>query len=328
MMSARRLLLGEVAAWIAVPVLVLLVFPTYSVLASQIAIAALFALSLDLLIGYAGIVSLGHAAFFGIGAYAAGLLAQQGWTEPFSGLVFAALVAALTGWICSFMVVRVQHLAQLMITLGIALLLHEAASKLRMVTGGDDGLQGIVIAPIFGLFDFDLFGKTAFLYSYGILLLCFLFVCRLVGSPFGLALQGLRENPRRMAAIGTAAPRRLRLAYVFAALLAGIAGALLAQTTQFVALETLSFQHSAEVLIMLVLGGAGRRYGGLLGAVLFGVARDRLADLDPEFWQFGLGAVMVAVVLFAPGGLLGGAARILAAWRHRQAAAVTKGVRA
>jgi branched-chain amino acid transport system permease protein len=314
-------LYAEIAAWLLMPGVVLAFFPTYCVLASQIAIAGLFALSLDLLIGYAGIVSLGHAAFFGVGAYAAGLLAQQGWSEPLSGLLLAAVVSGVVGYACSFMVVRVQHLAQLMITLGISLLLYEGASKLRVITGGDDGLQGVVVAPIFGLFNFDLFGRVAFLYSFVVLLLCFLFVSRVVASPFGLALQGLRENPRRMAAIGTAAPRRLRKAYVMAAILAGIAGALLTQTTQFVALEVLSFKHSAEVLIMLVLGGSGRRYGGLLGALLFSLARDWLSDLNAEFWQFGLGAVMVIVVLFAPGGLIGGVARILSAWRHRGEAA-------
>jgi branched-chain amino acid transport system permease protein len=296
----------EIVLWLALPALVFLLFPDYLVLASQVSAAALFALSLDLLIGYAGLLSLGHAAFFGLGAYTAGLLSTHGWTEPFSGLAAAGLVAGVLGFLTGFVVVRVRHLAQLMVTLGIGLLIFEGASRLREVTGGDDGLQGVVIAPLFGVLPFDLYGHTAFAYAFGVLLACFIVLTRIIDSPFGLALQGLRDNPQRMAAIGTPGSARLRKAYTIAAIFAGIAGGLLAQTTQFVALETLSFTLSAEVLIMLVLGGAGHRYGGLVGAAVFMIARDMLSDINPEYWQLGIGAVMVLVVLFAPGGVLGG----------------------
>ena len=297
----------EIAGWLLAPLVVVAFFPGYYVLASQIAVMALFALSLDLLIGYAGLLSLGHAVFFGIGAYTAGIISVAGWGEPITGLLAGGAAAALAGFLTSFVVVRVRHLAQLMVTLGIGLLVFEAASRLRDVTGGDDGLQGMDVWPVLGLFRFDLWGHTAFGYAYAVLLICFIAATRIIDSPFGLALQGLRENPLRMAAIGTPVAARLRRAYTIAALFAGIAGALLAQTTQFVALEALSFHLSADVLIMLVLGGAGYRYGGLLGAAVFVLARDILAGLSPEFWQFGLGAAMVLVVLFAPGGVLGGA---------------------
>ncbi len=296
----------EFALWAAAPLVIVFCFPDYQVLASQIAAMALFALSLDLLIGYAGLLSLGHAVFFGVGAYTAGIISVAGWGEPISGLLAGGLLAALMGFATSFIVVRVRHLAQLMVTLGIGLLVFEAASRMRALTGGDDGLQGMAMWPVLGLFEFDFWGQTAFAYAYAVLAICFAALTRIVDSPFGLALQGLRENPQRMAAIGTPVAARLRLAYTIAALFAGLAGALLAQTTQFVALDTLSFHLSADVLVMLVLGGAGYRYGGLLGATAFLVARDIFAGLSPEFWQFGLGAVMVLVVLFAPGGVLGG----------------------
>lgn len=298
----------EIALWTLLPLAVALFFPGYLVLASQIAAIGLFAVSLDLLIGYAGLLSLGHAAFFGLGAYTAGILSVKGWGEPITGLLAAGALAGCAGYLSSFVVVRVRHLAQLMVTLGIGLMLFEAANRMRGLTGGDDGLQGMSVWPVFGVFEFDFWGRTAFWYAYAVLLVCFIVITRIVDSPFGLALRGLRDNPTRMAAIGTPVARRLRKAYTLAAVFAGIAGATLAQTTQFVALETLSFQLSADVLIMLVLGGVGYRYGGLLGAAVFLIARDVFSGLSPEFWQFGLGAVMVLVVLFAPGGVLGGAA--------------------
>ncbi len=307
----------EILLWALLPVVVWFAFPGYLVLASQVAAIGLFALSLDLLIGYAGLMSLGHAVFFGLGAYAAGMLSVAGWGEPITGLIAGGLVAAVVGFISSFAVVRVRHLAQLMVTLGIGLMVFEAANRLRQFTGGDDGLQGMSVSPLFGVFAFDFWGHTAYWYAYGVLAICFVAITRIIDSPFGLALRGLRDNPVRMAAIGTPVARRLRKAYTLSAFFAGIAGAVLAQTTQFVALETLSFHLSADVLIMLVLGGVGYRYGGLLGAAVFLVARDILSSLSPEFWQFGLGAAMVLVVLFAPGGVLGGVSWIGARLGYR-----------
>jgi branched-chain amino acid transport system permease protein len=300
----------ELAFWVAVAVLPFFA-PTYLVLASQVAVAALFALSLDLILGYAGLVSLGHAAFFGAGGYAAGLLARVGWGEPFSGLIVAGAAAALLGWATSFLIVRVSHLALLMITLGVGLLLYEAANRASFITGGDDGLHDIVMWPLFGSFEFDLWGRTAFLYAIAVLFLGFLVARRIVHSPFGLSLRGLRENAVRMSAIGAPRQARLRTIYTIAAGIAGVAGALLTQTTQYVALEVLSFQRSAEVLIMLVLGGAGRLYGGLVGSFIFMVARDQLADMNPQYWYFWIGLLLVAVVLFLPNGILGGVARLI-----------------
>jgi branched-chain amino acid transport system permease protein len=295
----------EIAFWL-LPVASYFLFPDHLVLISQIMIVGLFALSLDLILGYAGIVSLGHAAFFGLGAYTAGLLSVHGWGEPVSGLLAAALVAGVFGLVVSFLVVRGQDLSRLMVTLGIGLMLYEGANKAAFITGGVDGLSGMATAPLFGVFEFDLYGKTAFWYSLGVLFLLFVLLRRVVSSPFGLSLRGIREGGRRMPAIGANVDGRLKIAFTAGAALAGVAGALLAQTTQFVGLDSLGFPRSAELLIMLVLGGTGRLYGALVGAAVFMVAQDTISGLDPAYWQFYIGLLLVLIVLFARGGILGG----------------------
>ena len=213
--------------------------PNKHLIMTEIAWLALFALSLDLILGYAGVVSLGHAAFFGIGAYTAGIFSKYVWGDVFSGLIVAGLLAALVGWASSFIVARFRHLTLIMITLGLGLLLAEAANRAHWLTGGSDGLQGMAIAPIFGVFDFDLYGKTAYAYSLAVLFVMFLGARRLVNSPFGLALRGIRENFTRMPAIGAESRAHIRTAYTIAACMAGVAGAVIAQTTQTVALESI-----------------------------------------------------------------------------------------
>jgi branched-chain amino acid transport system permease protein len=253
----------EIAFWL-IPVIAFFVLPNYRVLGSQILITGLFAVSLDLILGYAGIVSLGHAAFFGIGAYTAGLLAVHGWHEPISALLVAGVVAAAAGYVVSFLVVRGGDLTRLMVTLGIGLMLWEAANKASSITGGVDGLSGVTIDRILGVWAFDIGGRTAFVYALVVVFVVFVLLRRLVHSPFGLSLRGIREGGKRMPAIGAPVARRLRTAFTVAAAVAGLAGALLAQTTQFVGIDTLGFPRSAELLIMLVLGGTGRLYGGLV----------------------------------------------------------------
>jgi branched-chain amino acid transport system permease protein len=287
----------EIAFWLAIAAAFFL-FPGYRVLGSQILVVALFALSLDLILGYAGIVSLGHAAFFGVGAYTAGLLAVHGWGEPLSGLLAAGAVAALAGFLVSFLVVRGEDLARLMVTLGVGYLLYEAANKAAFVTGGVDGLSGVAMGKLLGTFAFDLGGKTAYWYAFAVLLVVFLAMKRLVASPFGLSLRAIRENRMRAPALGTPVHARLVAAFTLGAAVAGIAGGLLAQTTQFVGLDTLSFQRSAELLIMLVLGGAGRLYGAIVGTIVFMVAQDVLSGVNPVYWQFWLGLGLVAFVLW------------------------------
>ncbi|HEX6843066.1 MAG TPA: branched-chain amino acid ABC transporter permease, partial [Stellaceae bacterium] len=264
LLRSHRLRAWEALPWLAAAGAFFL-FPDYLALGSQILISILFALSLDLILGYAGIVTLGHAAFFGAGAYTAGLLAAHGWGEPLSGLVVAALVSGLLGLVSGAIILRTRALTLLMLTLVIAVMLQEAANKAGSVTGGADGLQGMNVSPVLSLFRFDLYGRVAYLYSLAVLFLGWLAARRLVHSPFGRSLTGIRENEARMHAIGSPVFRRRLTIYVIAAALAGIAGALLAQTTQFVALEVLSFERSGAVLIMLILGGVGRLYGAFIG---------------------------------------------------------------
>jgi branched-chain amino acid transport system permease protein len=306
----------EVAFWL-LPVLAYFLFPDYLVLVTQILIVGLFAVSLDLILGYAGIISLGHAAFFGVGAYTAGLLAVHGWGEPFSGLATAAVVSGIVGFLVSFLIVRGQDLTRLMVTLGVGLMLYEAANKAAFVTGGVDGLSGVAMWKVAGLFEFDLYGRTAFWYTLAVVFVLFVLVRRIVSSPFGLSLRGIREGPRRMPAIGSPVSRRLVAIFTVSAALAGVAGALLAQTTQFVGLDSLSFPRSAELMIIVVLGGVGRLYGALIGAAVFMLAKDYLSGLNPVYWQFWIGMLLVVVVLFGRGGIMGRAEALRARLRRR-----------
>jgi branched-chain amino acid transport system permease protein len=306
----------EIAFWL-VPVAAFFLLPGYLVLGSQILIVSLFALSLDLILGYAGIVSLGHAAFFGVGAYTAGLLSVHGWGEPLSGLAAAAVVAGAAGFVVSFLVVRGEDLARLMVTLGVGLLLYEAANRAAPITGGVDGLSGVTMWKLLGLFPFDLNGRTAYLYSFAMLAIFFWLLKRLTRSPFGLELRGIRENARRMPALGVPVRARLVAAFTVGAAIAGVAGALLAQTTQFVGIDTLGFNRSAELVIMLVLGGAGRLYGAIIGTAIFMIAQDYLSGINPVYWQFWLGLLLVVFVFFARGGLMGSVEALAARWTRR-----------
>jgi branched-chain amino acid transport system permease protein len=307
----------EIVFWLAT-LLPFVLAPNYLVLASQIAITALFALSLDLILGYAGIVSLGHATFFGFGAYTAGLLSKWGWGEPLSGLLVSGLAAGLLGYLMSFIIARFRHLALIMITLGFGLLLLEAANSASWLTGGADGLQGVHMWALFGTFKFDLWGYTAYWYSLIVLFLLFLMSRRLINSPFGLSLRGMRENIVRMRAIGAESRAHLQKIYTISAAMAGIAGALLTQTTETVSLGVLDFQRSADILVMLILGGAGRLYGGLIGAIIFMVSRDQFSGMNPHYWYFPIGVLLIAVVLFLPNGILGGLVQLVGSERGQR----------
>lgn len=286
----------EILFWLCAFALILLL-PNRHLLLNEIAILGLFALSLDLILGYAGIVSLGHAAFFGVGAYAAGLFAKNGISEPVTGLLLSGAVAGAAGFLASFMILRGTDLTRLMVTLGVALILHELANKLDWLTGGADGLLGIAIGPILGRFEFDFAGSTAFTYSLCVTFLLFLLARRIVHSPFGLSLKALKDNRLRAATIGIAPGRRIVAVYTLAAIYAGMAGALLTQTTQFVSLEVLDFARSADTLLVLVIGGSGYLYGGLLGAIAFKLMKDTLSALTPAYWIFWMGLILVTLVL-------------------------------
>ncbi len=283
----------------------------------QIVIWGLFAMSLDLLLGYRGIPSLGHAAFFGIGGYAAGYLGKFGWTEPISGLVIAALLAGIIGWLTGRLIQRVSGIALLMVTLGLNLILYDIVHRQSGLTGGDDGLQGIEIAPVLGLFRFDIFGRTAYLYALAITFLLFLLARALVKSPFGLALLGARENPRRMIMLGAPLERDVTTVFAIAAAFAGAAGALLTQTTQFVAPSSLSFERSADVLVILIIGGTGRLYGALIGAFVLLILRDWLAELSPVYWYFWIGLLLVVMVAFFRKGIVPSLEALVRRVHHR-----------
>jgi branched-chain amino acid transport system permease protein len=300
----HRLRAYEAAPWLAALAAYFL-FPGYLPLGAQILATVLFALSADLVLGYAGIVTLGQAAFFGTGGYAAGILAAHGWGEPISGLFAAAAAAAAVGFLSGLIILRSSGLTLLMQTLVVAALLRETANKASAVTGGDDGLQGMQMWPVFGHFEFGLLGRTAYFYCLAVLFLSWLVVRRLVHSPFGRSLTGIRENVGRMHAIGAPVTRRRLIAYTIAAALAGISGALVAQTTSFVGLDSLGLERSGTVLIMLIIGGVGRLYGAFIGVPLYMIAQDRFSSIDPVYWYFWIGLLMVLLVTFARGGVLG-----------------------
>jgi branched-chain amino acid transport system permease protein len=273
-------------------------FPSRYLIMTDIVRLALFALSLDLILGYAGIVSLGHAAFFGVGAYCAGLLALHGIiTEPVIALVAAGLAAMVLGFLTSFLVIRGADLTRLMVTLGIALLLEALGERFSNITGGTDGLQGIEMAPLLGVFAFDMFGKTGFFYSLIVLFLLFLLARRIVNSPFGLSLRAIRNNPLRASAIGVPVNRRLIAIYTVAAFYAGIAGALFTQTTALASLDVFAFEKSADLMLVLVIGGTGYLYGGLIGAVVFKMLQEVFQTITPQYWLFWIGLVLVVIVL-------------------------------
>ncbi len=271
--------------------------PGKHLLLNEVAILALFALSLDLILGYAGIISLGHAAFFGTGAYAAGILCKMVTPDPLAGLAAAVVAAAMMGFVTSFLVLRGTDLTRLMVTLGVALVLHEIANALPQWTGGADGLQGMAVGPLLGHFEFDLYGRTAYAYSLATLFVLFLLARRIVHSPFGLSLMAIRRNPLRAGALGVPVNRRLIAVYTLAAAYAGAAGALLAQTTAYVSLEVLEFQRSADVLLTLIIGGTGWLYGGIAGAIVFKILQDTLSSNSPQFWMFWMGLFLVVLAL-------------------------------
>ncbi len=268
----------------------------HAALINEIAILALFALSLDLILGYAGIVSLGHAAFFGVGAYGAALFAKHVMPDPLVGLAVGTALGAALGLLTSPMIVRGTDLTRLMVTMGVALVLLELANKFDAVTGGTDGLQGVVMGPLLGRFEFDLGARVASFYSVALLFLAFLLLRRIVHSPLGISLQALRDNRLRLSAIGLSVQGRLAAVYTLAAALAGAAGALLAQTTGFASLDVFEFHRSADVMLALVIGGAGWLWGALVGAIAFKVLRDLISGLTAQYWTFWIGLFLVVLM--------------------------------
>jgi branched-chain amino acid transport system permease protein len=287
----------EIIFWVAAFSSIWL-FPGKHLILTEIAILALFALSLDLILGYAGIVSLGHAAFFGFGAYTAALLAKHEIVnEPILALIISGFAAAAIGFVTSFLVLRGTDLTRIMVTLGVAFVFRELANQNGWLTGGADGLQGVTMQPILGKFRFDMFGHNGYVYCLVTLFVLFLLARRIVNSPFGLSLQSIKNNPLRASAIGINVNFRLVAIYTIAAGYAGVAGALLAQTQAFASLAYFDFERSADLLLVLIIGGTGYLYGGLIGAFVFKFMHDYLAVLTPQYWPFWIGLLLVVIVM-------------------------------
>ena len=320
LMRRHRLRWWETLPWIAA-IVFYFAAPDYLGFGCDLLVTILFALSLDLALGYAGIITLGHAAFFGAGAYTVGMLASYNiWTEPITSLLLAALVAGAIGFLSGLVLLRTAGLTLLMLTLCTMALLEQAANMAAAYTGGFDGLPSLPIGPVFGVFEFNpLYADTQFLFALAVLFVCFIFIRTLVYSPFGQSLTGIRENILRMHAIGSPVHRRVIICYTISAAIAGIAGGLLAQTTAYVNLAVLGLDRAATVLIVLILGGYGRLYGAFIGAIVYLALEHFLAQLYPTAWQLGLGLLLVLISLFARNGILGLGDALWQRWRRQRA---------
>lgn len=285
-------------------------FPDYRSFGTSVLIMSLFALSLSLILGFAGIVSLGHAVYFGVGAYVAGRLALAGWQEPISGVLAAGAVAGVLAGLLGLGILRLTGLPLLMATLALGVLFFEAANKATSITGGDDGLFGITLQPLLGTFEWTIFGTVQYLYALAWLAIMFILVRRVVASPFGLSLEGIRENRLRMKMLGTAVLRQLVLTYAASGFIAGVAGALSAQTSAFVGLQVLSIETSVDVLVMVVLGGVGSIYGGLIGAPIYLIVKYIAQQWNPFYWMIIVGVLLMAITVFAKDGIIGLATRL------------------
>ena len=299
-----RLRIADCAPWLLALVAMFL-FPHRLNLGAEILIAVLFVLSVDLVVGYAGIVTLGHGAFFGLGAYSAGILSVHGLGDPILGLVLAAALAGIAGLASGIIILRTRGLTLLMLTFGMLLMLEEAANRASWLSGGADGLNGMDVKPLFGIWDWDVPGRVGYCYSLAVALLGFLAFRTIVMSPFGRSLNGIRENASRMTAIGAPVRWRLVAVYAISAVLAGAAGAVNAQVHQFVALNVLSFEFSGAGLIMLIFAGPGRLYGAFVGPPIYMIAAHEFSILNPTYWVFWLGVLIIATVMFGRGGILG-----------------------
>ena len=295
-MNTSRYKPWEIALWLLVLASPFLL-SKHAPIINEIAIVALFAVSLDLVLGYTGIVSLGHAAFFGMAAYGAALFAKHINPDPLLGLAVGIALATVLGAICSLTIIRGSDLTRLMVTLGMGLILYELANKLDWLTGGADGLQGVVMGKLLGQFEFDLAGHTAAWYSLTVLVVLFVLIRRLVNSPFGATLNAVRDNRLRAQSIGIPVTQRLAVLYTVAAAVAGAAGALQAQTTGFASLDLFEFIRSADVMLVLVIGGTGWLYGGVAGAVVFKLLQDVISSITPQYWTFWIGLFLVVLAL-------------------------------
>ncbi|MBW8787477.1 MAG: branched-chain amino acid ABC transporter permease [Rhizobium leguminosarum] len=308
-----------IAVIVAIAAIGYFTFPDNLALLSRIITIALLVLSLDLVTGYCGVATLGHAALFGSGAYAAGILsAHYGINDPLLMMLAGVAGGAVAGLLCGAIILRAHGLPQLVLSIALINLFHEFANKASSWTGGSDGLSGIAPDPVFGLFEFDLYGHTAFFFGMALLLIVFVLLRVLVRSPFGMLCRAIKQDPLRIRAMGASPKAALIRMYAISGAVAGVGGALNAISTQVVGLDSLSFTQSAEALVMLVLGGTGSLFGALSGTVIFMLFENYVSAANPFHWLTMVGALLIAVVLFAPKGLYGTAATFIGRRREQR----------
>ncbi len=291
--------------WIILGLAAFFAFPNHLSFGSNIIVAVIFAISVDVVIGFPRIISLGQALYFGIGAYAAALIAIAGWTEPITGALLSAAVSVLVALVVGPLILRLRELPLIMVTIGVAQLVYEAAHKSSWLTGGDDGLYGYQVGKVFGIFGWSLYGSTAYLYALGWAVVVFVLARVVTSSPFGVCLQGIRENADRMKLLGTPVLLRQVQAYAFGAGIAGLGGAVLAQSQSLVSLYVLSLEQTIDGLVLLALGGVGSIYGAILGAPVYMIVKYVSQLISPHYWLFSVGILLIAVVMSGKNGLLG-----------------------
>jgi len=287
----------------------------YVNLASQVLIAAIFAMSLNILVGYGGMTSLGHAAYLGVAAYATAWLAQRMGMGPLAAGGCALAITTLLAAFYGVLALRASGLGFLMITLALGQILWGLAYRWVAVTGGDNGLSGLARPAPFG---WDLGSATAFYYfSLAVFGLAFVAIGLFVGSPFGASLKGARDQPRRMRALGYNVWLIRWISFVVSGFWGGVAGLLYVYYNNFVSPHALSLTQSAEALLMVIAGGPATLMGPLVGAALVIVMKN-VVSAYVERWTLLLGAVFVAIVMFLPDGLVPGAQRLWARWTSRR----------
>jgi branched-chain amino acid transport system permease protein len=296
------------------PIVALLTGGSYLVsLGSRVMIFAIAAVALDLLVGYGALISFGHAAFVGLGAYAVGILSAYGITDALVSLPAALAVSAAYAFLTGVVCLRTKGVYFIMITLAFGQMAFFTASSLAPF-GGDDGLTIAARNTVAG---FALLrNERAFYY---VVLFCllgaYLFCRALVGSRFGRVVRGAKENPVRVATIGFDVYRFQLATYVIAGALAGLAGFLLANATEFVSPAYMSWQRSGELIVMVLLGGLGSLDGAIIGAAAYLLTEEWLSGVT-EHWKVIFGPVLVLIVLFARGGLLGLASALVRGLRR------------
>lgn len=279
---------------------------------THIIIYAILALSYSFIYGQAGIASMGHATLYGVASYAVAILASHQFNDPLVGLLIGAVAGTLTAWVTAWLFITTTRLTLAMLTIAVAQVFLEIANKAVWLTGGDDGFTNYEVKPLFGMFEFDMFGHTSYWYAAVILVLVYIVMERIVQSDFGLVARAIKADAGRLETLGGNARPHLMKVYCLSGAVAGIAGAINAQTAAVVSLDSLGFMVSINVLIMVVLGGTHRLYGAIVGATVFLGIQHFASNINPHHWLFVIGALLLIVMTVMPGGLIGLAKR----WRN------------